>query len=79
MYARVTRVPPRDFAFWAKSLRGQKKNKKQKTKKKNSQLPAGTADYYHDKNLKLVSFSCKYKKSKRCLNHLSQVPMRESA
>ena len=23
MYARVTRMPPRDFAFWAKSLRGQ--------------------------------------------------------
>ena len=23
IYARVTRVPPRDFAFWAKSLRGQ--------------------------------------------------------
>ena len=23
MYARVTRVPPRDFAFWAKSPRGQ--------------------------------------------------------
>ena len=23
MYARVTRVPPRDFAFWGKSLRGQ--------------------------------------------------------
>ena len=23
MYARVTRVPPWDFAFWAKSLRGQ--------------------------------------------------------
>ena len=24
IYARVTRVPPRNFAFWAKSLRGQK-------------------------------------------------------
>ena len=23
IYARVTRVPPRDFAFWAKSIRGQ--------------------------------------------------------
>ena len=23
IYARVSRVPPRDFAFWAKSLRGQ--------------------------------------------------------
>ena len=23
IYARVTRVPPQDFAFWAKSLRGQ--------------------------------------------------------
>ena len=30
LYARVTRVPPRDFAFWAKSLRGQKKKKKKK-------------------------------------------------
>ena len=29
LYARVTRVPPRDFAFWAKSLRGQKKKKKE--------------------------------------------------
>ena len=31
LYARVTRVPPRDFAFWAKSLRGQKKKKRRKS------------------------------------------------
>ena len=28
IYARVTRVPPRDFAFWAKSLRGQSREYK---------------------------------------------------